>query len=209
MIKPKPVPFLEAKNIFLRPVEEADIILLAEWMNDPEVTYFMFTGQTPQNREQIAATIHAIVQSEKNTVFMVCSKKGDPIGFAGLYDIHSRVCRAEFRVLIGDKSSWSKGVGTEVTKLLTFYGFDRLNLHRIWLGFTSDNPRARGAYLKAGYTEEGILRDDNYRNSRYYDTVRLAILREEYYKKYYKKDAAEFAKYPQLKSVIEAQKPRS
>jgi RimJ/RimL family protein N-acetyltransferase len=73
-------------------------------------------------------------------------------------------------------------LGTEVTEILTYYGFDRLNLNRIYLGFTAENKGAGKAYEKAGYRQEGILKEDIYRNSRYYDSVRMAILRKDYYK---------------------------
>ncbi len=192
--------FLRGEQCFLRPVEESDIAVLAEWMNDPEVTRLMFSGQVPQSIGQVRSVVDGILGNSANVVFMVCGPANQlPIGFAGLYDIHPRSHRAEFRIIIGEKKSWGRGVGTEVTRLLTFYGFDRLNLHRIWLGFTAENRAARGAYTSAGYHEEGVLKDDIYRNSRYYDTVRMAILRERYYKQYYRKDMIEFGIKPSTK----------
>ena len=115
-----------------------------------------------------------------------------PIGYAGLYDQHPTCHRAEFRVLLGERDFWGKGYGTEVTELLTFYGFDRLDLHRVYLGVVADNAGAVRAYEKAGFVREGVLRDEVYRNSRFYDGIRMGLLRQEYYEKYYQAHKARF-----------------
>ncbi|PIR89052.1 MAG: GNAT family N-acetyltransferase [Candidatus Harrisonbacteria bacterium CG10_big_fil_rev_8_21_14_0_10_40_38] len=175
--------FLSNDKISLRCFESDDVSLITKWLNDADVTRFMFYGQKPMTEEQVGELINSQLGSDKNVVLMIDScESPSAIGFCGLYDIHPTARKAEFRILIGDKNCWGRGYGTEVTKLLTAYGFDRLNLHKIWLGFTSENISAGKAYKKSGYTEEGILRDDIYRNGRYYDTVRMSILREEFYR---------------------------
>ncbi len=185
--------FLEGERTRLRPFAPGDVGLIHRWLNDEAVTYFMYYGQKPTTLDQAAQMMAKQVDAETNTVFMVEDKKGRPVGFAGLYDIHPTARKAEFRVLLGDRSVWNKGLGTEVTELLTWYGFDRLNLNRVWLGVTSDNGGAVRAYEKAGYRLEGTLRQDTYRNSRYYDSVRMGILRQDYYPALREKHARRFA----------------
>jgi RimJ/RimL family protein N-acetyltransferase len=142
----------------------------------------MFTGQRPVTIEQVAESIRAQTADAAHAVFLVGDRStGVPVGTAGLHDIHLTARKAEFRVLLGAREFWNKGYGTEVTELLTFYGFDRLNLNKVWLGVTDDNLRGLRAYQKAGYREEGRLRQELYRNSRYYDAIRMSLLRDEYY----------------------------
>lgn len=186
-------PFLVGDRVTLRPVDEGDLSLFARWMNDGEVTYYMFTGQRPATRAQIGEEVRRQVESPVNTVFTVEERpSGLAIGVAGLYDIHPTARKAEFRVLIGEKRCWNKGYGTEVTELLTFYGFDRLNLNRVWLGVIDENAGAVRAYQKAGFRVEGRLREELYRNSRYYDSIRLSILRSEYYPALHQAHAGRF-----------------
>ncbi|MBU0981407.1 GNAT family N-acetyltransferase [Patescibacteria group bacterium] len=178
-------PFLQSDRIILRPLEEDDFTLIAAWSNNNEVTHFMFTGQKPLTEEQIKQTLISQLAGN-NTIFMAVDKETKkPFGYAGLYEINPTARKAEFRILIGDKDFWGRGHGTEITEMLTYYGFDRLNLHRIFLGYTEANEGARRAYEKAGYVQEGVLKDDIYRNSTYYNTVRMALLRDEYYTKYH------------------------
>jgi len=174
--------FLEGERVTLRPLAVTDAAVLAPWMNDAVVTEFMFTGQRPVTIEQVAESIRAQTADAAHAVFLVGDRStGVLIGTAGLYDIHPTARKAEFRVLLGAREFWNKGYGTEITELLTFYGFDRLNLNKVWLGVTDDNLRGLRAYQKAGYREEGRLRQELYRNSRYYDAIRMSLLRDEYY----------------------------
>lgn len=189
--------FLRSELVGLRSAEEADAPVVLSWMSDEVVTYYMFTGQRPMTPFQAAEELRRQTDSGSNTVFMVEDLKTRRlVGIAGLYDIHATARKAEFRILLGEKECWNKGYGTEVTELLTFYGFDRLNLHRIWLGVTAENRGGVRAYQKAGYREEGRLREDLYRNSRYYDSIRMSILRSEYYPDLYKKHAQRFRSGP-------------
>lgn len=179
--------------VALRPVEEEDIPIIAKWLNDEEVTYYMFYGQLPTSVSQVTKMIKEQTESPNNAVLIIEDKKTNrPIGFGGLYDIHLTARKAELRILIGEKDYWGKGYGTETVELLTFYGFDRLHLNRIWLGVTDENKAAIRVYEKVGYKVEGILRQDIYRNSRYYNSIRMSILREEYYSELYEKHKAKF-----------------
>ena len=205
--------FLQSDKVCLRPFEDGDVQHLSAWFNDPEVTHFMFTGQKPTTEKQVKKimdhdiehgrtstapqSIKTIVEQEvkalTNTIFMVCNVSTEElIGLVGLYEIHQIARKAEMRIIIGNKNYWGKGYGTEITEIINFYGFDRLNLHRIYLGVTHENKGGIRAYEKAGYVHEGVLKEDIYRNSRYYDSVRMGILRNDYYEKFYENHKTRF-----------------
>lgn len=189
--------FLKGEKIGLRPIEAEDLQelsrLIAKWVNDGVVTYYLFTGQKPQNSEQVAADFKKQLEAGNNVIFLIIDSKTEkPIGYAGLYEIHSTARKAESRILIGEKDFWGRGCGTEVVELVTFYGFDRLNLNRIYLGYTAGNERSGKVYENAGYVYEGTLKEDIYRNSQYYDSIRMAILRKDYYEKFYKAHSKRF-----------------
>ena len=174
--------FLQGQKIGLRAYDAADFALVAKWLNDPEVTYYTFSGQFPTTSDQLAKSLEKQLASSRNAMFIVCDlANGNAVGFAGLYEIHPTSHSAEFRVFLGEPGSRGKGFGTEVAELLMFYGFDRLNLHRVFLGANAENAGGIRAYEKAGFKHEGRQRDVIYRNSRYYDGVYMGVLRDEYY----------------------------
>lgn len=173
--------FLKGKRVKLVALDPETVCDdVTRWINDPKVTRYMVYGQFPMTVRKVKEMLDAQVANASNVVFLVIAgKKNMPVGFAGLYDIHLTARKAEFRILLGERSVWGKGIGTEVTKLITDYAFDRLNLHRVWLGVTSENLGAVRAYEKAGYVQEGVLKDDIWRNGRWYDSIRMAVIRKE------------------------------
>jgi RimJ/RimL family protein N-acetyltransferase len=186
--------FLQGEKVIFRPYNSDDIGHIHQWFNDPEVTHYMFTGQKPTTLEETKEIIAKTLESKENVLFMVATKENHKlIGLAGLYEIDATSRKAEMRIIIGDKDSWGKGYGTETVQLVNYYGFDRLNLNRIYLGVTDENRGAVRVYEKAGYQTEGVLKQDIYRNSRYYNSVRMAILRDYYYQNIYQKDRERFS----------------
>ncbi|MDD5643841.1 MAG: GNAT family protein [bacterium] len=176
--------YLTGKKIYFRSYEPEDVKdNVFNWVNDPEVTYFMLTGQKPMTVEALLKEYETLISDPRNVIFAVADKKtGKMIGTIGLYNVRPVTCAAELRIIIGEKKVWGKGYGTEACLMLLDYAFNRLNLHKVFLGVNSDNKSAVKCYKKAGFIEEGILRDEIYRNGKFYDALRMSILRAEYEK---------------------------
>lgn len=64
-------------------------------------------------------------------------------------------------------------------KAMLHLGFTELSLNKIWLRVEVDNGKAIKSYKQCGFVEEGILREDRYREGKYVDRVRMSILRRE------------------------------
>jgi RimJ/RimL family protein N-acetyltransferase len=94
---------------------------------------------------------------------------------------------AMFGIVIGEKEYWSKGFGTEATKLILDYGFNILNLHNIMLGVFDFNKRAIASYKKIGFKEIGKRRGDRLIAGKRYDTIFMDILAEEFESPFIKK----------------------
>lgn len=109
-----------------------------------------------------------------------CNESGKLIGYAGISSISSLNRSGEYFILMGDKAYWGKGIGTEVTKVITDYGFNSLGLHRIELTAFSVNPAAIRAYEKAGYQHEGVKRQSGFRNGEFFDKVQMSVLSHEW-----------------------------
>ena len=90
-------------------------------------------------------------------------------------------CRhAAFGITIGCKDAWGKGHGTEATRLVVGHAFQVLNLNRVWLYVYEFNPRGIRVYEKVGFRTEGRLRQDAFRDGRYWDTIVMGLLRDEW-----------------------------
>lgn len=82
--------------------------------------------------------------------------------------------------IFGESSEWGKGYGTEATRLLVQHAFETMNLNRVWLLVYEFNERALRAYERVGFQKEGVLRQEMYRQGRYWNTILMAILREDW-----------------------------
>jgi RimJ/RimL family protein N-acetyltransferase len=102
------------------------------------------------------------------------------IGGTGFVNLDSRNRSAEFGIVIGDKSYWDQGYGTEAVCLLVKHGFNTLNLNRVYLRVLENNPRAMRAYEKAGFSHEGRQRQAEYKDGKYLDLLVMSILKDEF-----------------------------
>jgi len=102
------------------------------------------------------------------------------IGSCGFFNLDKRNRSAEFGIMIGDKSYWNRGYGTEAVRLLAQHGYNTLNLNRIYLRVLETNPRAIRAYEKAGFTLEGRQRQAEFRDGKYIDMLVLSMLKDEF-----------------------------
>ena len=170
--------FIKGQAITLRPLEIEDAEVFYLWSQDREITQFSLSSFAyPKSQSDIANWLSLVNQNPKNISFGICCiKTGKLVGYAGIVDISQINRSGEFFILIGDKHYWAKGVATDVTQLITAYGFRDLGLHRIELTAFSDNKAAIRAYEKAGYQHEGIKRQAGFRHGGFYDKVQMSVL---------------------------------
>jgi [ribosomal protein S5]-alanine N-acetyltransferase len=172
-------PFLVGDNLYLRPLDRGDAPAFVTWLNDPDLTRFLLAYR-PMTLRAEEEFIDSLARGERITLGIALRDSDRLIGGAGLHDIDSRCRRATFGILIGPPEERGKGYGTEVTRLMVGYAFETLNLNRVTLQVYEYNPRGLRTYEKVGFRREGVLRQDTYREGRYWDTIVMGILREDW-----------------------------
>jgi RimJ/RimL family protein N-acetyltransferase len=174
-------PFLVGTKVYLRPLEREDAPLFVPWVNDVAVTRTLEAFYHPIGLQTEIDFIERMEKSKHDVVFGIAVRGTDAlIGVTGLHQIDYKNRRAVFGIFVGEKQEWGKGYGTEATRLITSYAFETLNLNRVALRVYEDNERGIRAYEKVGFKREGLLRQDIYREGRYWNTFLMAILREEW-----------------------------
>ena len=173
-------PYLVGERVYLRPLNRDDASVLQRQINNPEVVRTLMVWR-PMSLEAETAFIERIAQSETDVVLAIALREDDRmIGDAGLHQIDWRSRVAEFGIQIGDSVDWGKGYGTEVTRLVVRYGFESLNLNRIWLRVYDHHPGGIRAYEKAGFRREGVMRQGVWREGAFHDVIVMAILASEW-----------------------------
>jgi RimJ/RimL family protein N-acetyltransferase len=174
---------IHGERVRLRAVEREDVKKFYEWINDPEVTHSLanYLPMSTVDEENWFNHIPNRDQNEKPLAIEIRDGEGwKLIGNCAVLQIQWVNSCAELGIMIGEKSSWNKGYGTEVMTLLLRHGFETLNLNRVGLQVYSDNPRAIRSYEKAGFTQEGSMREAAYRHGKYCDVIIMSVLRSEW-----------------------------
>lgn len=171
------------ERVRLRAMEHDDTKTAYAWVNDPEVTRNL-SLYLPMSTMDEEKWLERAMQGDPNERPLAIEvRDGDGwklIGNCGVFSIDWVNSSAELGILIGDKSAWNKGYGTEVMTLLLRHCFDTLNLNRAFLRVYADNVRGQRAYLKAGFVEEGRMRQAVYKHGRYDDVILMSVLRADW-----------------------------
>lgn len=183
------MPHLLGKRIRLRAAEKEDIHAFLRWVNDPEVTENLVLVSPMSRFEEERWYETMMKQPASEHVFVIeikeQSTKEDycPIGTCQFHNIDWRNRSAEIGIMIGEKSFWDQGYGSETMLLLLEHGFGTLNFHRIWLQVYAKNKRGIRAYEKAGFLYEGKYRQAHYQHGSYHDIHLMSVLKGEWEEK--------------------------
>jgi RimJ/RimL family protein N-acetyltransferase len=172
-----------SKNIRFRAPEKNDIPKWVEWLNDPDVIKGL-TIRHPLGLEDELVWFETMMKRPTEEHPMVIEVKDGKtwqmVGNIGFHQFDWLSANAEVGIFIGNKDYWSKGIGTEAMLLMLKYGFESLNLHRIWLRVLETNEKAIRCYLKAGFVKEGTFRDGDFRRGKYINVNMMSVLRTEW-----------------------------
>jgi len=171
------------ERIRLRSVEKKDLDFFKVWVNDPEVTagLSLYLPLSSWEEEEWFAGLAKRPQAERPlAVEMHDGDKWHLIGNSGFYQIDNVAHAAEVGIMLGEKSIWNQGYGTEAMRLLLKHGFETLNLNRIFLRVYAENKRAIRAYEKAGFVHEGRMREALFKHGKYQDVIFMSVLRKEW-----------------------------
>jgi len=171
---------IKGKKCYLCSVQPDSIEQLRNWRNNPELRkYFReyreiskpmqkdwYDNRVLNNPNQVDFEIHDI-------------ESGQLIGHCGLYYINWVNRSAEFTVYLGDFNFRGRGIGKDALLILFSYGFNTLNLNRIWCEVYSNNAAIK-VYESLGFVKEGVMRQTYYDDGKYWDSTILSMLKNEW-----------------------------
>ncbi|MEK6620449.1 MAG: GNAT family protein [Chloroflexota bacterium] len=172
-------PVLKGEKVTLRPPDESDAARFVEWLADMEVTRHLGANVFPTSLQQEEEFFKRIGES-KDGVFWIIEAEGRAIGSTAIVGIDWISARGRTGTLIGDKTAWRKGYGSESMALRTEYAFRQLNLHKLSSGAFMENEPSKRALKKAGYREIGIERQHSWRDGGWHDHWLCELLREDW-----------------------------
>ncbi|MGD2206312.1 MAG: GNAT family protein [Anaerolineae bacterium] len=169
---------IQGERVVLRAIEREDLPRYVRWLNDPTVLEY-FGRYLPLSLAQEEKWFEEMLE-DSTVCNWAIDFEGRHIGGAGFSHIDGRNARAEIGLFIGVPELWDQGLGYDALEALLHFGFDQMNLHRIYLRVLAGNQRAIHLYTKLGFQHEGRWRDAAFRHGCYHDILWMSILREEW-----------------------------
>lgn len=174
--------FLEDESLLLRPLRLADDVLIFQrWFNDPKVRRSLLTWQFPVTLEEESRWLTGVNEEDRISLLIVRRIDKRPLGTVGLHSINWIDGTARTFTVIGESSEWGKGIGSSARSLVIAYAFLDLNLRKLSSHFLASNYAALRLNKKAGFCEEGRLREHIFREGKYEDVLVYSLLRSEWH----------------------------
>lgn len=159
--------------VALRLFEERDIAKKVEWINNPENNAHLHYD-IPLCQEKTLNWFRNKDQTKR--LDYVIEYAGVAVGLIGLLAIDHVHHKAEFYISMGETAYKRRGIATIASRMLIAYGFDHLQLHKIYLNTDGENYGAHHLFEKVGFRQEGFFVDDMIHRGKYINRIRYAIL---------------------------------
>jgi len=172
------LPALRTERLVLRAFIPADAPRIQELAGDRDVA--LNTMHIPHPYPEGGAEEWIATQDEKREAgnVILAIDDGELVGGIGLR-VQREFDRAEIGYWIG-KPFWGRGYATEAAGAIIRFGFEEMNLNRIYAGYFSRNAASARVMVKNGMKYEGTLRQHVRKWDEFVDVVYYGILRSEW-----------------------------
>ena len=173
---------IETERLVIREYTMADLDKEHENNLNPELFKYMPfepPTTTENTRQRIERMIQKQNQSPRTDYSVAVTLKGNMklIGGCRLNKVSDIQGHIGYKLA---KDYWGKGYATESAKALTHYGFNVLNLHRVYASVHPENAASIRVLEKVGMILEGRLREDMKYHGVYRDSLIYSILEQEW-----------------------------
>ena len=171
-------PTLETERLRIRPYSEADIPELVPLVGERQVAATTLRIAHPYTEKDARAFLELAKDPDKLWLAITLRSDGRQIGGIGLR-IEEEHHHAELGYWLG-VPFWGQGYATEAARELLRYGFEELELHRIFATHFKHNPASGRVLKKIGMRYEGCRREHLQKWGQFIDSEMYAILRRDW-----------------------------
>lgn len=169
---------LHGKLVYLRTVEKEDLEQIRDWLTDPDLLHLLGARPIPIGTIE-PDKIPELFRLRDGRALSILSRDKTLVGLVGFGNFHEFNRTAQMLILIGDRSEWNRGYGSDAIRNIVRFAFEDLNLNCVEVQIPQFNTRALRVFQKVGFTIEGTLRSRLFLRGRYWDLVTASALRDD------------------------------
>ena len=164
----------------LRAVERTDLEQLRNWRNQPEYRRY-FREYRELSSDQQQHWYEAVVNGDPSTrMFAVVDlADGRLLGACGLCYINWVDRNADFSLYIGADGLYiDDRYAPDAAETLIRYGFEELNLHRLWSEIYDFDAAKQGLFDRLGFGLDGRHRQTHWSEGGWHDSLFYSLLND-------------------------------
>ncbi len=163
---------IRGEKVVIRGIQKEDASQIYKWVNEEQLRDFTGTLY-PVSEFEHEKWIANVTTSQNTKLFAICVDN-KCIGTIGLKNFDTTSRNVELYISIGENNLQNNGYGSDAVSTLTRFCFEHLNIHKVYLKVFASNKRAVRCYEKAGFIEEGMLKEHHFSKGKYEDILILA-----------------------------------
>ena len=154
---------ISGEKIYLKGIMKEDVPMIYKWVNQEGLRDLTGTLYPVSEMEHEKWIVNLLASPDRKLFMICCAETDRKIGTIGLRNFNWINRNAELFISIGEVDDYtSKGYGSDAVRTFVKYCFEHINLHKIYLHVFASNGRAIRCYEKAGFREEGLLKDHHF-----------------------------------------------
>ena len=161
-----------------RPIEAGDAQRMWNWVSDVTIRSNLGLRSHPSLEKTLAWITRST--TDPSLRGMAILAEGEHVGNVVLDGIDPSVSSARLSIYLGVDSARGRGIGLASTRHALHVAFHELLLNKVWLIVHCRNTAAIRTYYSAGFSLEGILREEFPFEGRLDDCVRMGITHRDY-----------------------------
>jgi [ribosomal protein S5]-alanine N-acetyltransferase len=168
-----PFPNLETNRLILRRLSAEDVLEIFALRSDKEVMKYIPRplAKSIEDAQAHIALIDEKIESNEGINWAITLKDNPKlIGIIGHYRIKPEHFRAEIGYMLLPEYQ-GKGIISEAIKEVVNYGFEVMKLHSIEAIIDPENNASEKVLQKNGFVKEAHLKENEYYEGRFLDTV--------------------------------------
>ena len=164
---------LKGKYVGLRAIEESDLSQLLLWRNQPNYRrFFREYRELSQNNQRNWFDSKVLNDKSTEMFSIVDVNTGELLGACGLCYIDWINRNADFSIYIGKDDLYiDEKYAIEAAQIMMKYGFEELNLHRLWSEIYSFDEAKKVMFDRLGFKLEGVHKETHWTEGRWCDSL--------------------------------------